>query len=378
MEDAVGTLRRLALTLLVGTAACTDGSTDPLAPVAEVPADVGDGWSVASLAQRRIDPSRIMDLSSRIDLGEFRHIHSLIIARGGDLVFEEYYREHRRDSLHTLQSVTKSFGATLIGIAVDQGLLDLDATLPELLPSRAAEIALDPSKAQIRLRDLLSMRAGLRWDEWGCDYHDASCNSNRQMNDSPDWVGYVLEQPVVVAPGTRFVYNSGASNLLAAILKDATGQDPARFAEQYLFGPLQIDDYRWYRNTLHRDSLPHFGGGLRLKTRDLAKLGQLYLDGGQWGGRQIVSPEWVATTTTVQEQVSLFDYYGFQWWTRAMDGRLGHQPSPDDIWFGWGYGGQHVFAVPSLDLVVVINSWNADGSTSAFEVLDEVLRAVGN
>jgi CubicO group peptidase (beta-lactamase class C family) len=378
VPEPLTTLRRLVLPLLVVAAACTDGSTDVTAPVTKLPIDIGDGWTVGSMAQHRIDPSRIMDLSDRIDLGEFDHVHSLIIAREGDLVFEEYYRDHSPDSLHTLQSVTKSFASTLIGIAVDEGLLELDATLPELLPSRADEIALDPLKSQIRLRDLLTMRAGLQWDEWGCDYQDVSCNSNRQMNESDDWVGFVLSQPVIETPGTRFVYNSGVSNLLSAILKDATGQDPARFAEQNLFGPLQIDDYRWYRNTLHSDSLPHFGGGLRLRTRDLGKLGQLYLDHGRWRGRQIVSSEWVANSTTAREQVSLFDYYGFQWWTRALDGRMGHRPSPEDVWFGWGYGGQHVFVVPSLELVVVVNSWNADGSTKAFELLGELLNAVGN
>jgi CubicO group peptidase (beta-lactamase class C family) len=378
VPESLTTLRRLVLTLVLATAACTDGSTDIRAPVAVTPIDLGDGWNIGSLADHRIDPSRIMDLSSRIDLGDFDHVHSLLIARGGELVFDAYYRDHTQDSLHTLQSVTKSFASTLIGIAVDQDLLNLDATLPTLLPSRSREIALDPRKSQIRLRDLLSMRSGLQWDEWGCDYHDITCNSNRQMNDSEDWVGFVLEQPVVEAPGTRFVYNSGASILLSAILLEATGQDPAGFAEQYLFGPLQIDDYRWYRNTLHPDKLPHFGGGLRLKTRDLAKLGQLYLNGGRWQGHQVVSSDWIESATTAREQVSLFDYYGFQWWTRAMDGRLGHQPSPDDVWFGWGYGGQHVFAVPSLDLVVVVNSWNSNGSTTAFEILDELLRAVGN
>jgi len=372
------TLRRLALALLVATTACTDGSTDIGAPTASVPLDIGDGWSVGSLAQHGFDVARVMDLSSRIDLGDFEHVHSLLIARAGQLVFEEYYRDHSQDSLHTLQSVTKSFGSTLIGIAIDQGLLDLDATLPALLPSRIEQIALDPGKSGIRLRDLLSMRVGLQWDEWSCDYQNPSCNSNRQMNQSADWVGFVLEQPVVESPGTHFVYNSGASNLLAAILKDATGQDPAQFAEVNLFGPLQIDDYRWYRNDLHPDRLPHFGGGLRLKTRDLGKLGQLYVDGGRWQGRQIVSADWVARATNPREQVSLHDYYGFQWWTRSMNGRLGHQPSPEDVWFGWGYGGQHVFVVPSLELVVAVNSWNSDGSTKAFEILDELLRAVGN
>ena len=132
---------------------------------------------------------------------------------------------------------------------------------------------LDPDKSLIRLRDLVSMRAGLLWDEKTCSYFEPSCNNNTLMNNLDDWVSYVLSQPVVETPCTRFVYNSGASNLLAAILQDATGQHPVAFSEDYLFGPLQIEDYRWFRNGDHPDGLPHFGGGLRIKSRDLAKLG---------------------------------------------------------------------------------------------------------
>ncbi len=285
-------MRSVALILLLAALACDDGTTNVELPPATIPDVLGDGWAVASMVEHDIDPAQILGLSARIEQGEYKHVHSLLIARGGELVFEEYYREHHQDSVHTLQSVTKSVGATLIGIAIDQGVLDLDATLPEMLPSRAEEIALDPDKSLIRLRDLLSMRAGLEWDEWTCSYLESDCNSNILMNNSDDWVSYVLSQPVVETPGTHFVYNSGASNLLAAILQDATGQHPTAFAEDYLFGPLQIEDYRWFRNGDHPDGLPHFGGGLRLKSRNLAKLGQLYLDGGRWGGQQVVSAGW--------------------------------------------------------------------------------------
>ena len=362
-------MRSVALILLLAALACDDGTTNVELPPATIPDVLGDGWAVASMVEHDIDPAQILGLSARIEQGEYKHVHSLLIARGGELVFEEYYREHHQDSVHTLQSVTKSVGATLIGIAIDQGVLDLDATLPEMLPSRAEEIALDPDKSLIRLRDLLSMRAGLEWDEWTCSYLESDCNSNILMKNSDDWVSYVLSQPVVETPGTHFVYNSGASNLLAAILQDATGQHPTAFAEDYLFGPLQIEDYRWFRNGDHPDGLPHFGGGLRLKSRDLAKLGQLYLDGGRWGGQQVVSAGWVEQATTTRAQVSGSDYYGFQWWLRPLTGPAGHQPTPNDVWFGWGFGEQHVFAIPLLDLVVAVNSWNEDGSTTVFQIM---------
>jgi CubicO group peptidase (beta-lactamase class C family) len=213
------------------------------------------------------------------------------------------------------------------------------------------------------------MEAGLAWDEWTCPY-TAECNDNRRMNLSDDWVGFVLERPVIEPPGVRFVYNSGLSNTLAAVLRQVTGEDPVAFARRELFGPLGIDTLFWYRNGAHPDTLPHFGGGLLLRARDLLKLGQLYLDRGSWKGRRVLSEDWVARSGTVHATIGGDDRYGFQWWLRPMRTRAGHTAGSADMVYGWGFGGQHVFVIAGLRLVVVFFGGNQDGSTRAHEMMD--------
>lgn len=344
--------------------------TPPPPPAAPPTPDLlDDGWPVASLAEAGIDPARIAGLVNIISQGRFGVIGALLIARDGRLVHESYFDQLTRDRLWTLQSVTKSVGSALIGIAVDRGLLALDQTLDELLSDRAAAFEADPLKRTIRLIDLLTMEAGLQWDESTCAY-TSPCNDNFRMNESADWVGYVLSRPVIEASGERFVYNSGLSNTLAAVLHQAVGEDPVAFARRELFTPLGIDTLFWYTNPNHPDALPHFGGGLALRARDLLKLGQLYLDRGVWQGRRILSEAWVTETGTVRAHPGGTNGYGFQWWIRPMETRAGHTPSPNDMVYGWGYGGQHVFVIAALRLVVVFYGVNVDGSTRAHEITD--------
>ncbi|MEN8374729.1 MAG: serine hydrolase [Gemmatimonadota bacterium] len=344
---------------------------------APAPVDLGDAWPLAAPADAELDAATLATLARRIEAGEFLHVHALQIARAGRLAYDAYFHEHTPARTHSLQSVTKSVGSLLVGIAADQGALSPDDALPVLLPERAAAYAADPAKNGIRLSDVLSMRVGLRWDEWTCSYQNETCNSNRQMNNSADWIGYVLDQPVVETPGTRFVYNSGGSNLLGAIVKSRTGRDPVEFAHEHLFGPLDIapEDVTWFRNTEHPDSLPHVGGGLRLRSRDLAKMGQLVLDRGEWNGRRVVSEEWIAQSTRFRTSVPTGHGYGWQWWRMSLPSPTAGVASGEVI-FGWGYGGQHVFIVPALDLVVSTNSWNPDGTTRGFEIFEAVLEAV--
>jgi CubicO group peptidase (beta-lactamase class C family) len=366
--------RRILSWCLVAVAlGCGDSTAPspppPPQPVLPTPDQLDDGWPVASLSEARIDPASVASAADLISSNRLGIVHALLIARDGRLVYEGYFNTFRRELLHSLQSVTKSVGSILIGIAVDRGLLRPEETLDRLLPDRASAFLADPPKRAIQLHHLLSMEGGLAWDESTCPY-TSPCNDNYRMNESDDWVGYVMSHPVVATPGERFVYNSGLSNTLAAVLHHAVGEDPVAFARRELFTPLGIDTLFWYRNARHSDTLPHFGGGLALRARDLLKLGQLYLDGGVWKGRRIVSTEWVERTGTVHATVGGDDRYGFQWWLRPMRTKAGHTPAPTDMVYGWGYGGQHVFVIAELRLVVVLFGGNLDGSTRAHELLD--------
>lgn len=151
---------------------------------------------------------------------------------------------------------------------------------------------------------------------------------------------------------------------------DRTGA--AHFAEDALFGPLGIRTYSWYRHPTHPDHPPHTGGGLALRARDLAKLGQLYLEGGTWAGGRVVCEEWVRESTQARIPADPGSHYGFQWWLHALVAGS----APNDVAHGWGYRGQHLFVAPRLGLVVVMNGQNEQDDPGLRVFLDEVVPAV--
>lgn len=361
--------RWLVRLAVAGTFACSD-ATSPDTSLAP-PADLGDGWPVATPTSVALDPAALVMLAGRVEREEFGHVHALLVARRGALVFERYFQEYDATEPHTLQSVTKSVTSALVGIAVDRGeIASLDLTLGELFTEYADILDSDSVKAGIRIRDLLSMQSGMAWDESSYPFSDDRNDAGR-LSRSADWIRTALEQPIEATPGTTWTYNSGASILLSGILLRLTGRDAAEYADEHLFGPMGFSDFVWFRNPV--DGLPHTGGGLRLFPRDLARFGQLYLDGGVWSGRRLISGAWVEESRALRATVGQYGY-GYQWWMKPLDGVTGHAPLRSDVLFGWGFGGQHVFVSDDLELVVAINGWNADGSSLGPQLFDALVR----
>jgi CubicO group peptidase (beta-lactamase class C family) len=282
-------------------------------------------------------------------------------------VVEEYYRGNHRDSLNDLRSVTKSVVSTLTGLAIQEGYLNgLDQTLGELLPTAPYQF---PEQRGISLRDLLTMSGGFDWFEHGAiGYNDWILSEDR--------VAYLLGKPLMDPPGLHFNYNSAAVHLLGVVLTEATGLELPELADQLLLGPLGIPHSRW------EPLGPHFNGGagIDLRPRDLARLGQLFLQGGLSGHRRILSESWIRQATTPAYSwrapfppltaVS----YGFLWWT--------HDDNRGDAFLAWGYGGQFLYVVPDLNLVVVATTeWrgvSSDEGADAVEgaVLDVIVNHV--
>jgi CubicO group peptidase (beta-lactamase class C family) len=219
---------------------------------------------------------------------------------------------------------------------VDQSIADF--LVPAVVP------ALDQDHRNITLRHLLTMTSGLSWDE-GAPVAAA-------MGGGPSYDGLwelALAQPVVDAPGSRVNYNSGAASLLSVILSRATGEETLAWARQVLFDPLGIDSLAWGKD----GSFTNGGGGLRLRPRDLARIGALYVNGGVSKGQAIVPANWVVQSITpIAAQGVPYRYgpievlgLGFLWWKDDTPVR--------DAFFAWGYGGQFLYCVPSLKLVVV-------------------------
>jgi CubicO group peptidase (beta-lactamase class C family) len=334
----------------------TGTSRPPTSYTYEVPEQTADGLETGHLSDYGFDLQRISGLITRILNRTFVNIHSVLIVRHGVLVLDEYfpgtsynrpYTRFDKDTLHSMQSVTKSYNSALVGIAIDQGHIgSVDDKISTYLPEYA-DIFEHSERDSIRIKHLLAMTAGLYWDEWTYPNDDIR-NTNVAMARSPDPVRYALELPVMAPPGTTFLYNSGMSITLGRIVHNATGLRPNEFAEQYLFGPLGITDYYWYCCT---DGTVHTGGGLWLRPRDMAKFGLLFLNGGRWGEEQVVSEGWV--NESVQQHAPGVEY-GYQWWLSSYTLR----GQVIECYSARGRGGQFIFVLPDLDLVVVFTGWN--------------------
>jgi hypothetical protein len=247
-------------------------------------------------------------------------------------------------------SVTKSVNSILIGIALDQHLIrSVDEKLSAFFPEYAGLFA-NSAKDTLRLKHLLSMTTGLSWDEWTYPYTDAR-NEAFGMYPSKDPVRYVLERLLVAPPGTKFVYNSGISVTLGEVLYKVSGLRADTFAVRYLFAPLGISDYKWVK---FPNGIVQTEGGLSLRPRDMAKIGYLFVNGGRWQGKQIVSEEWIRESTT---QHAPDRAYGYQWWLGWFRVR---DRVPVVCYSAQGLGGQFIFVFPELQMVAVFTGWNDD------------------
>jgi CubicO group peptidase (beta-lactamase class C family) len=284
------------------------------------------------------------------------------VVRHGTLVFEHYFSgadEHWGRSVgevafdpdikHDERSVTKSIVALVLGIAIDRGLIkSLDEPVLSFFPDYAD--LRTPEKDKITLRDLVTMSGGLEWHEDDTPY-TSEANSENRMDNAADPYRYALQQAVVAPPGQVWNYNSGSTELIGAVLKKATGKSVDELAGSLLFAPLGITDVEWPRNARGD---PIAAGSLRLRPRDLAKIGQLVLQHGAWNGAQVVPAPWIEAATAPQINVSGFTsfFYGYFFWL----GRSLADKSEVQWSAAVGLGGQRVFIVPSLDLVVVVNA----------------------
>ena len=314
------------------------------APAAEVSARQGTGrdywptddWRTGAPEEHGVDPAALAEVDARVPT-ETPDLSALLVVRDGYLVFEEYYNGHEPDVPINTRSVTKSITGALVGIALAEGELEsLDQTVRELIPDRIPAGA-DPRVADVTLEQLLTMTSGLAWDA-GSDWPTLTSSEN--------WAVLTLGLPVVGIPGETYVYNTGGSHLLGVILAEVTGRALDDYANEKLFGPLGIEPGDWQRSP---QGEPSAGSGLALTARDMAKFGFLYLNGGTWDGEQIVPEDYVRASTTYQsagDATGAYANYGYQWWVTATSAGY-------PAYFALGYGGQHIFVVPDLDLVVV-------------------------
>lgn len=329
-----------------------------------------DYWPTSTPEAQWMDSSLLSEISE-----DWSHLlHGLVVIRHGKLIFEKYYNDgnhiYTRNSKHVLFSATKSFTSALIGIAISKGFINnINQHVIDFFPEYNFS-NVDSRKRNLTIKHLLTMTSGITWHE------EPSNDDLRRMYFSPDSVQYVLDKVMLAEPGTIFQYISGASHLLSAIIKKTTGKSAREFGLENLFRPMGIEDNDvvWMTDT-NGDS---YGGiGLFLTPRNMAKLGQLYLDKGLWKGGplnplQIISPQWISYSSRNHiEGIPVNGFgpsgfltgYGFQWW---ISGELNGFTAE-------GYQGQVIFVHPTLDLVV---AFNARASLAPYGVIEDILQAV--
>lgn len=315
----------------------------------------GGDWPVAAPEAQGMDSAKLEAAFQALDDYPQYAVHSLLVVRQGVIVAEKYYQSYDQDSQNTLYSCTKSVISALVGIAIEEGALKgVDQPVADFFPD-AMQVNPDPRKDAMRLEDLLSMRAGLEWDEGNSAYN--------RMYASADWVAWMLNKPMQAEPGSEFNYCSGCTHVLSGVLHKATGMLTQEYARTRLFEPLGITNYTWETDA----SGNAIGGwGLELTARDMAKFGSLFLQDGVWNGKQVVPKRWVAQSTGPGLPTEGKWNYAYQWWVR-----------PDEqVYAAQGLHGQKIYVVPAMQLVVVVTAGADDDSRVGELVLNAALAAV--
>lgn len=348
-------LKKYTILLGLGLFGCGKLDKDP--PVTytyRMPTQIPDGWSVASMQSQQMDPKPVEQLTDQIQTEQYRNIHSLLISRNGKLVYENYFNGYSQSIPENIYSATKSITSALIGIAVDQKLIkSLDEKVVDYFPQDSPLPNLTPAKKQITIRDLLTMSSGLEC----ADDNSQSPGNEAKMYLSADWIRYILSLPMKTNPGTESNYCTGGVAVLGGILQRATGKTVDDFAQENLWKPLQINPVRWDRMPTGQVNT---SGKMFIRPRDMAKVGQLFLNKGQWEGKQIISADWVAEST--RKQVLLRNQeYGYLWWRREFTYNNKIYPA----YYASGNGGHFIVVLPSENLVVVSTAGNLNSGIGA-------------
>jgi CubicO group peptidase (beta-lactamase class C family) len=324
-------------------------------------------WPSATLAEAGIDEAPLRRALNELPAPGEHGLRSMLVVRHGKLVAEQYWNGADRNTAQDLMSATKSITALLLGIALDKGLVGA-LTEPMMKTLAAAYPNVAPDKQTITLEHLLLMRSGLDCD----DRQPESPGHEARMNPAQDWVRFFLDLPAIHPAGSVTAYCSAGVITLGRVIERAAGEPIATFAQRHLFGPLGIGQASWGHFDEGRGT--DTGAHLVLRPREMALIGQLVLQQGQWQGRQLISREWIANTTREHTRINRNKPYGYLWWRDKVPARTGEA----DVVFASGGGGQMIFVVPALDLVVVFTgaNFNSPKVRRTHELLRQVARAV--
>ncbi|NOU97451.1 serine hydrolase [Paenibacillus sp. LMG 31456] len=303
------------------------------------------GWKTAKPEEHGVDSAALAEM---VEQFKGHNLHSFALIRDGYLLAEGYNQETDADKRQPMYSVTKSVTSAITGMAIQEGILKgVDQKLKDFFP----EVQKDEKKANITIGNILTMTSGLEWDNKG----DRSSN---EMADSPNWIKYVIDKPVVAQPGTVFNYSNGSSHLMSGILQEALGIPINYYAKSKLFDPLGISNAAW---GVDPQGVAVGGWSLQLTTRDMAKFGLMYLHKGQWENKEIVPSKWVEASVQQKVEQPIIDGthggYGYFWWLKPISNEQ-NEVLDHDVFYASGSGGQRIFVIPDYNLILAVTADN--------------------
>ncbi len=384
--------KAVALLFLLNQAPLPSTAQEPAAVRYQTPPVLSDGWKTAPADSLGVDAKRLAALTTALDSWPELGVHAILIERSGKLIYEEYFDgfDERwgaprgrvsmgRDSLHDLRSVTKSVVSALAGIAVGEGAIKslgqpVVEWFPEFPELNTAE------RRRVTLEHVLAMTSGLEWNE-AIPYSDPR-NDEIRMTNNPQPLRFALSRAFTHEPGSEYNYNGGLVQVVAAVIERAVKMPIEEYARTRLFEPLGIDSVEWVGDLA---GMPAAASGLRLRARDMAKFGSLYLHGGEWNGRRILPASWVELSTRRQfpfaretgrdrsrgmrEDGGAFGYAYF-WWYSCYPTPHGLIEARNAV----GNGQQRIFVLPGLDMVVTILSGRYNDFTTGNTLGTRILR----
>lgn len=296
-------------------------------------------WRVSTPEEQGLSSDKLEEMITFIE-DNYLQIDGVVLIRNGYLVFERYPSpDYDEDTLHLLYSVTKSVTSSLIGIALDQGIIpDTSKTMVSFFPDREIQ-GVNEWKSKVTLEHLLMMKSGMKWDESSAGF-DTPQNDIYHINHG-DGLQYCLDLPMVAEPGTLWHYNTGSSHIMSGIIHETSGLSTLEFAQKNLFEPIGITNVEWYKDL---GGTNKGGFDLALTPRDMARFGYLYLHEGRWGDTQVVSKEWVELSTSTLTRLNTETGYGYQWWTMPQI----------NAYRASGLYGQQIFVAPDEEIVFVL------------------------
>jgi CubicO group peptidase (beta-lactamase class C family) len=316
--------------------------SDTVAPDQEV-------WDYARPRAVGLSDESLLGINARINIGEFQGVNGLIIIKEEHLVFENYFRGLSRSMPQSIGSGSLMFTLAAIAVAEDKRLLFLNDPISKYLTEYEDIFQDNPQKQDITIEHLLTHKSGFAWNASIEPF--SQLNDLNQMKSSDDWGRYILERPLEAPPGLRFNLNTSSGVLLTLIIEEASGQDFESFLRENILEPLTISSF-----SIETDPQGNYNGGdgITISLLDWTKLAYLFLNDGLWKSRVIINPGFIEDAFTIQSNVSGTYNIGYIWWLFGDDYSDAFGASHNEIFFLPGELGQHIYIIPSKNMIVSI------------------------